>query len=171
MDNMRRKTSSVGSWEGLDMRESRTVPDAIVMAIGKIAIATAGLDILMGCAVESIREALGEVADNTIMGASARRKSEQLVQLIPTDDMKALMVEVEQVLADRNLAVHGLMAHGDHENPMPNTFLIWRGKYKTLQQPVTLEFLSGIDERARGLSKQLFQIAVLAQQQASLDKP
>lgn len=146
---------------------SKTIPPDILTLIGRIAVQSVYLDLLLGEIRGGLDGIEGPERAIKIHAADARRKARESEQILRSSgtqedlELALLINQAGELLADRNLVLHGVPSYSmdDEDFSTPN-FLVFRGKYKGTFRPISKDTLDPILKEIEYLSHALLKIAV-----------
>jgi hypothetical protein len=137
------------------------LPAELLILVGKIAIQSAYVDALVGDALGALRGIPYNNRSSTIHVLDTRRKVQEAKELLNAaysgPKRIALLAPLERagdLLADRNLVLHGLIAYRTPELTDP-LYVAFRGKYAGKEVPFSRETLESILTQLDELSREL----------------
>jgi len=118
-------------------------PDEIVTLIGRIAIESSFMDMLLGSILLARLKESGKHNPQGIYALPTKRKIERLGEEFPDAELKPILTRAEAALLDRNLALHGIAAATD-TGILANQTIAFRDKYSEKPQPRSAELFRTI---------------------------
>jgi hypothetical protein len=141
---------------------SNDLPADLLILVGKIAIQSAYMDMLLGEMLGGLKNVTGAERAKTVHILDTRRKvqeAEDIVNAVVKDpERQSLLKLLErsgELLADRNLALHGVIAYHHNQGPKDPLYVAFRGKYVGKPVPFSKDTLEPIFKDLDDLSRDL----------------
>lgn len=156
--------SLVGS--NLAMNNPRLLPNhlpaELLTLVGKIAIQSAYVDMLLGELLGGLMDVKQDERAATVHELSTRRKTEKAETIIKSNinepdrtELLSLVKRSGELLADRNLVLHAIIAYPGKELKDP-LYVAFRGKHKKKDLPFSKDTLDPIFKDLDQISQELW---------------
>jgi hypothetical protein len=133
----------------------------LLILVGKIAIQSAYVDMLLGEFLGGLKGVKWEDRAKTVHILDTRRKVQDAETLVPSklqgseqQSAKALLERVGDLMADRNLVIHGVIAYPEKALDSP-LYVVFRGKYAQKKMPFSRDTLEPIFNDLEYASREL----------------
>jgi hypothetical protein len=137
------------------------LPADLLMLVGKIAIQSAYLDLLLGEFLSGLNNTPSDERAKTVHALDTRTKTQEAEKIIKTkiaESDRGLLLSLIQrasdLLQDRNLALHAIIAYRKNNLSDP-IYVAFRGKYLRKEMPFSKETLDPILKDLDDISREL----------------